>query len=143
MVVAKVFGVEVEALELVDPRFYHMDTALSPLPGGEVLYYPGAFSPEGLAAITARVAADKRIEIGEEDATRLAGNAVAIGNTLVMSSCGAELRAELARRGYEVIEVGLDSFLRSGGSAFCLTLRLDLQAAPTGKADRKLAAAAL
>jgi N-dimethylarginine dimethylaminohydrolase len=44
-----------------------------------------------------------------------------------MSDCGERLRAELAERGYRVVTTPLPSFLRSGGSAFCLTLRLDLR----------------
>ena len=82
-----------------------------------------------LAAIAARTTPDQRIELGEEDANRLAGNAVCIGTRLVMSSCGPGLRNRLAAAGYAVEEVPLTSFLRSGGSAFCLTLRLDAASA--------------
>jgi N-dimethylarginine dimethylaminohydrolase len=102
-----------------------MDTALRPLPRGEVLYVPGAFTAAGRAAIAERVGADWRIEIGEEDACQLAANAVCIGGTLVMSACSGQLQAELVERGYQVAIVPLSAFLRSGGSAFCLTLRLD------------------
>ncbi|MCB1435876.1 MAG: ornithine--oxo-acid transaminase [Rhodobiaceae bacterium] len=126
---ARLFGVATQAMELVDPRFYHIDTALCPLPGGELVYVPHAFSPAGRAAIAARTTPDQRIELGEEDANRLAGNAVCIGTRLVMSSCGPGLRNRLAAAGYAVEEVPLTSFLRSGGSAFCLTLRLDAASA--------------
>ncbi len=126
-IVENTFGVNVAALELCDPRFYHMDTALCPLSQGEVMYVPEAFTAEGRAAIRDRVAMAQRIEIGMEDACQLAANAVCIGDTLVMSACGARLRAELEERGYRVVTVPLGSFLRSGGAAFCLTLRLDLQ----------------
>ena len=60
-----------------------------------------------------------------DDACRLAANAVRIGDTLVMSSCGDRLRSDLTKRGYHVVTSPLCSFLRSGGAAFCLTLRLD------------------
>ena len=50
-VVSDMFGHEVVALELADERFYHMDTALCPLSGGEVMYLPAAFTPAGLAII--------------------------------------------------------------------------------------------
>src|SRR5947208_15094843 len=53
--VAEIFGVDVVALELVDPRFYHLDTALCALPGGELVYFPGAFAPAANAAICERV----------------------------------------------------------------------------------------
>jgi N-dimethylarginine dimethylaminohydrolase len=71
------------------------------------------------------VTADRRIAIGQSDACRLAANAVCLGSTLVMSACSERLRAELTERGYQVAVEPLGAFLRSGGSAFCLTLRLD------------------
>jgi N-dimethylarginine dimethylaminohydrolase len=123
------FGVEAVSLELADPRFYHMDTALCPLTGGDVLYYPGAFTPEGRALLHARIAPAQRIEIGFDDARRFAANAVCLGDTVIMSGCSEDLRARLRLRGYGVTLTPLDSFLRSGGSAFCLTLRLDRRSA--------------
>jgi N-dimethylarginine dimethylaminohydrolase len=128
--VKDMFGQDVVALELADARFYHMDTALAPLPSGEVMYLPGAFSAAGRAAIRERVAPHERIEIAIEDGCRLAANAVALGNTLIMSGCGRRLRAKLHERGYAVVTTPLSSFLRSGGSAFCLTLRLDRRSVP-------------
>ena len=122
------FGVDVVALELADPRFYHMDTALRPLPGGEVMYFPNAFTATGRAAIRERVTPDQRIEIKFDDARRLAANAVSIGQAVLLSDCSSRLRATLEERGYRVVATPLKSFLRSGGSAFCLTLRLDLHA---------------
>lgn len=125
--VERMFGVETLPLELSDPRFYHLDTALCPLPHGDVMYVPAAFTAESRAAIRANVVKAQRVEIGMSDACQLAANAVCIGDTLVMSACGPRLRAELEGRGYQVVTVPLGSFLRSGGAAFCLTLRLDLQ----------------
>jgi N-dimethylarginine dimethylaminohydrolase len=129
--VEDMFGLEVVALKLADARFYHMDTALCPLPGGEVMYLPFAFTPAGRTAIRERVAPHQRIEIGPEDGVRLAANAVCLGSNLVMSGCSEKLRADLTERGYRVITSPLDAFRRSGGSAFCLTLRLDRQSAAT------------
>jgi len=127
--VRDLFAVETVALELVDPRFYHLDTALCPLSGGEVMYVPAAFTPEGIAAIRARVAPADRIEVALADACRLAANAVCVGDAIVMSGCGDRLRRRLAERGYRVIATPLTAFLRSGGAAFCLTLRLDRRSA--------------
>src|SRR5262249_58729029 len=118
------FGREAIALELADPRFYHMDTALAPLPGGEVMYLPEAFTAAGRALIRERVPADARIELAIADGCRLAANAVCLGNTLLMSGLSARLRAELRERGYEVAATPLPSFLKSGGSAFCPTFPL-------------------
>jgi N-dimethylarginine dimethylaminohydrolase len=94
------------------------------------MYLPGAFTAAGHAAIRERVAPHERIEIAIEDGRRLAANTVALGNTLIMSGCGRRLRAELGERGYNVATTPLPSFLRSGGSAFCLTLRLDRRSVP-------------
>ena len=127
--VENVFGVEVVPLKLADPRFYHMDTALCPLPRGELMYIPESFTPEGLAVIRERVPQEQRIEVEIEDARRLAVNAVCVGDNIVLSGCGSDLRARLESRGYRVIATPLSSFLRSGGSAFCLTLRLDRRSA--------------
>jgi N-dimethylarginine dimethylaminohydrolase len=133
--VKDLFGCEAVAIELADERFYHMDTALSPLPGGDVMYLPAAFTAAGRATIRDRVARHERIEIGMEDGCRLAANAVALGRHLVMSQCSERLRDELGERGYTVVTTPLSSFLRSGGSAFCLTLRLDRQSrSPTATA---------
>ncbi len=126
-VVEDVFGLDVVALELVDPRFYHMDTALSALPRGEIMYVPEAFNANGRAIIASHAPASQRIAIAQDDATQLCANAVCIGDDLVMSSCSDRLRAQLTERGYRVVTTPLTAFLRSGGSAFCLTLRLDLK----------------
>jgi N-dimethylarginine dimethylaminohydrolase len=139
--VEDVFGQDVVALELADPRFYHIDTALSALPGGEVMYLPGAFTAAGNAAIRDRVAPHERIEIATEDGCRLAANAVGLGRTLILSGCGRRLRAELRERGYDVVTTPLRSFLRSGGSAFCLTLRLDRRSVPVSATAHKVAVA--
>jgi N-dimethylarginine dimethylaminohydrolase len=119
------FGVPAVALELVDPRFYHMDTALCPLTHGEIMFVPDAFDAQGQALIRDRVEPALRIELGAEDACQFAANTVCVANTLVMSGCSERLRSELEERGYRVVTTPLHSFLRSGGSAFCLTLRLD------------------
>jgi N-dimethylarginine dimethylaminohydrolase len=139
--VEEMFGIPVAALELADPRFYHMDTALSPLPRGEVMYVPEAFTPAGRNVIREHVPRGKRIEIGIEDAAKLAANAVVLGDTLVMAGASDRLRGTLEERGYRVATTPLRSFLKSGGSAFCLTLRLDRRSQPSGRALRQAAVA--
>ena len=119
------FGVQCLALPLADPRFYHLDTAFCALPCGGVIYYPAAFTSAALATIHAHVAPAERIALDRADATCFAANAVCLGRTLVLSSCSQALRARLGERGYTVVETPLHAFLRSGGSACCLTLRLD------------------
>jgi N-dimethylarginine dimethylaminohydrolase len=122
---AATFGVPVVPLQLSDARFYHLDTAFCPLPSGDVIYHAGAFTDEGRAVIAERVAESKRVILSEAEAREFSANAVCVGRTIVMSRCSDALRRRLGRRGYEVVATPLDTFLQSGGSAACLTLRLD------------------
>jgi N-dimethylarginine dimethylaminohydrolase len=128
--VAGFFGRPVVALELASPRFYHLDTCFCPLAGGDILYYPPAFTPRALAEIRERVPASRLIEASDEAAAALCVNAVSIGDTVVMAKAPASLRQALAAHGYRVAEVDLAPFILSGGAAFCLTLRLDHQSIP-------------
>jgi N-dimethylarginine dimethylaminohydrolase len=123
--IATFFGQKLTALELVSARFYHLDVCFCPLAGGEVLYYPPAFSAAALTAIRDLVAPQDLIEATDEDARRFNVNAVNIGDCLVMASASPELVARLAERGYRVLQVDLAPFLLAGGGAYCMTLRLD------------------
>ncbi len=129
-VIDALFGIPSVSLELVDPRFYHLDTAFCVLSGGEVLYVPCAFTEAGRDLITSIVGSDKLITVDAADAERLAANSVSVGKDLVFGHCGDALRTTLESRGYRVHVVPLGSFGRSGGSAYCLTLRLDNQSKP-------------
>jgi N-dimethylarginine dimethylaminohydrolase len=119
------WNVEVTTLKLVDTRFYHLDTCFSPLEKGFLLYYPPAFDAESRAQIEARVPAAKRIAISEEDALAFACNAVNIDDTVVVNRATAAFVKALAQKGFEVIQTPLSEFMKAGGSAKCLTLRLD------------------
>jgi N-dimethylarginine dimethylaminohydrolase len=124
-VVERCFGVGCVALSLADPSFYHLDTAFCALPCGSVVYHPGAFTPAALEIIEWLVAPSQRIALGRADAARFAANAVCFGNVVILSGASETLAAALAARGYVLVATPLDAFLKSGGSACCLTLRLD------------------
>ncbi|THD58656.1 dimethylarginine dimethylaminohydrolase family protein [Phenylobacterium sp.] len=124
-VIRRTFGQEVVGLELVSDRFYHLDTCFCPLSGGQVLYHPEAFTPDALAAIRERVAPADRIEADAAEAAAFCVNAVNLADTLVMAEAPASLRAKLKAQGYRLVEVDLAPFIRSGGAAYCMTLRLD------------------
>ncbi len=125
------FAVPLVPLELVSPRFYHLDTCFLSLSGGEVLYYPPAFSDEGRASIEAVAGRDNVILAHDEDAAGFCVNAVNIGRHIVMARPPQRLRDELTERGYTVTSVDLDPFILSGGGAYCMTLRLDRQSEAT------------
>ena len=134
-VLGETYGVPTVGLELVDPRFYHLDTCFCVLGRGDVLYYRPAFSARALELIEDLVGRDRLIEASDEDACHLAVNSVALGDDAVFCHATEGLRGQLAERGYRTHVVPLDSFNRSGGAAYCLTLRLDV-VDPAGRARR-------
>jgi len=125
LAMAAEFGKPVIRLELATDRFYHLDTCFCPLSGGEILYYPPAFTEESLKILRNTVAAEDLIEATEEDAARFCVNAVCIDRTIIMAKAADDLRRRLTDRGYKLEEVDLDPFILSGGAAYCMTLRLD------------------
>lgn len=129
--VAKSFDVRVLPLELVNTRFYHLDTCFCPLAPGEAIYFPDAFDAYGRKVLTTHV--PKLIPVVESEAHRFGCNAVVVGKTIVHNSQCPQLAADLERAGYRSIEVELDEFLKAGGSAKCLTLRLDGEEAAAWK----------
>ena len=122
--IAEWLDIEVLPLRLMDERFYHLDTCFCPLTGGYLLYYPPAFDGYSNRLIEMRVPAEKRIAISEPDAVNFACNAVNINQTVVMNLVSAELKQRLASVGFTVIETPLTEFLKAGGAAKCLTLRV-------------------
>jgi N-dimethylarginine dimethylaminohydrolase len=121
----EIVGCRVMPLLLVDERFYHLDTALCPLGSGHVMVYFDAFSPHAQTLLRRAIDPDYLIEVGMDDALALACNAVEVGDALVMHSASRPLRERLHDAGYRVFTTELDEFIRAGGSAKCLTLRLD------------------
>ncbi len=116
---------EVLPLALMDPRFYHLDTCLCPLTGGEVIWFPGAFDRQGRTALRDRVPASRRIEVPEEEALRFACNAVCLGRHVVIPEGCPGTTKKLGAHGYQAHAVCLSEFIKAGGAAKCLTLALD------------------
>jgi N-dimethylarginine dimethylaminohydrolase len=116
-------GVRVSPLELVDTRYYHLDTCFCPLSPGEAIWYPPAFDEYGQKAIRAHV--PHLIEAETTEAERFACNAVVIGRKVITNVDCERLHTALRQHGYEPIATPLDEFVKAGGSAKCLTLRLD------------------
>ncbi len=121
---AKWLDIEVLSLRLIDERFYHLDTCFCPLANGYLLYYPGAFDAYSNRLIEMRVAPEKRIAIAEADAVNFACNTVNIDNVVVMNKASDNLKARLGEAGFQILETPLTEFLKAGGAAKCLTLRV-------------------
>jgi N-dimethylarginine dimethylaminohydrolase len=110
-------------LELVNTRFYHLDTCFCPLAPGEAIYYPAAFDAYGRKVLETHIAT--LIPVVEAEANRFGCNAVVVGRKVIVNAGCERLAADLQGRGYEPIAVELNEYLKAGGSAKCLTLRLD------------------
>ncbi len=124
-IIANLLDIEVEPLRLVDERFYHLDTCFCPLEGGTLLYYPAAFDAASQARIAARVPAKRRIEVSDQDALDFACNAVNCGRHVFLNRASADLVQALAAHCYQVRQTPLTEFMKAGGSAKCLTLKLN------------------
>src|SRR6266568_1197892 len=126
---AALFGLPVLSLRLVDPRFYHLDTALCVLDASTAMYYPAAFDDAGRAAIAAHFA--ELIEAKDEDAEVLGLNAVSDGRHVVLPAQAAGLAAQLRDRGFEPVRVDMSELLKGGGGPKCCTLELRPLRTPT------------
>jgi len=123
-ILKETWGIEVISLRLIDPRFYHLDTCFCPLFGGYVLYYPEAFDAMSRSAIESRYTPENRIEVSTEDALRFACNAINVGRTILLNEVSMQLSRRLESHGFRVVQVLLTEFLKAGGAAKCLVLRL-------------------
>jgi N-dimethylarginine dimethylaminohydrolase len=120
----KWFDRELVSIHLTDSRFYHIDTAFCPLTDGYLLYHPPAFDYESRLAIEKRVPSEKRIVVDTDDAGNFACNAVNVGEDIFVHKASSALKSRIQKRGFRLHELNLSEFLKSGGSAKCLTLRL-------------------
>ncbi len=121
--IGELLGLRVLPLELVDPYYYHLDTCFCPLAEGEAIYFPSAFDDYGQKVLQENV--KKLLLVEEKEAKRFACNAVVVGRRVITNTGCPQLHKTLRASGYEPKETPLDEFVKSGGSAKCLTLRLD------------------
>lgn len=133
---AKWLDIEVLSLRLIDERFYHLDTCFCPLSGGYLLYYPEAFDSYSNRLIEMRVPAEKRIAIAEVDAVNFACNAVNVHDVIIMNLISGELEQRLTAAGFKVEQTSLSEFLKAGGAAKCLTLRINEPVLPEVHANQ-------
>jgi N-dimethylarginine dimethylaminohydrolase len=126
--VARLFGREVVTLGLVNPNFYHLDTAvavLDPLTGDEdanIAYLPSAFDAKSLAILSDRY--PDAIIVSEEDASILGLNSISDGYNVVIAARATGFERQLRERGYNPIGVDLSELLLGGGGVKCCTLEL-------------------
>ncbi|MFE0461465.1 dimethylargininase [Kitasatospora sp. NPDC058965] len=119
---AEVLGRPVVTLELVDPRYYHLDTALAVLSETEIMYYPAAFSAASRTVL--RQLYPDAVLAGAEDAVVFGLNAVSDGRHVVLPEAAVRLADTLRGRGFVPIGVDVTELLKAGGSVKCCTLEL-------------------
>lgn len=131
--VGRTLGCRVIPLELVDPYYYHLDTCFCPLDESTAIYYPGAFDDYGRRVLENLV--PDLIEVSPDEAQAFACNAVVVGRTVVTNIGCDRLHDTLAARGFHAVATPLGEFVKAGGSAKCLTLRLDGEEAAAWKRE--------
>lgn len=122
----------IKPLELVDERFYHLDTCFCSLLDGYIMYYPPAFSDDAQQSIHAAFPTEKRIIVNDEDAAHFVCNAVLVATDKIPSKKGVifvnaisdELQTQLDSLGYKVQIQPVSEFRKAGGANQCLTLKL-------------------
>ena len=120
--IAAAVRMPVISLELVDPRFYHLDTALAVLDDRAIAYYPPAFSPAAQKQL--RALFPGAIVVGSSDAYVLGLNAVSDGLHVVHPSAATGFAAQLRDAGFEPVGVDLSELLKGGGSVKCCTMEV-------------------
>jgi N-dimethylarginine dimethylaminohydrolase len=120
--IAALVRMPVVSLELVDPRFYHLDTALAVLDDTTIAYYPPAFSDEARAQLLELF--PDAIEVGSADADVLGLNAVSDGLNVVLPAAATGFAEQLHEAGFRPIGVDLSELLKGGGSVKCCTLEV-------------------
>jgi len=120
------YGREVVTLHLVDPSFYHLDTAFAVLDSaggpGSVAYLPKAFSAESLAILQERF--PDAVLVNDEDAAVLGLNSFSDGKNVIIASRATDFERQLRERGFVPHGVDLSELLLGGGGVKCCTLEL-------------------
>src|SRR6195952_3041034 len=120
--VAEITGLSVTSLELVDPRFYHLDTALAVLDDTTIAYYPPAFSDEARSRLQ-RLFPDA-IQVATADAYVLGLNVVSDGKHVLLPVNATGFAMQIADAGFEPIGIDLSELFKGGGSVKCCTLEV-------------------
>ncbi|MEU5210362.1 dimethylargininase [Streptomyces sp. NPDC020742] len=113
------FGAPAISLRLVDPLFYHLDTALFALDDENIAYYPDAFSP-GCREVLARLFPEAVVAT-RDDALAFGLNSVSDGRHVFIAPQATGLIDQLADRGYVPVPVDLSEFHKAGGGIKCCT----------------------
>lgn len=121
---ARLLGVEVLSLELVDQRFYHLDLSFCPLGDRRAIVAPHAWDAYGRKVVEHLV--PEPLVLEPEEALTFCANSVVVGTTIVMPACPPRVGRQLEAWGFDIVVCPVDEFLKAGGGVRCLTLALDV-----------------
>jgi N-dimethylarginine dimethylaminohydrolase len=122
---SKLLGVAVRSVELVDPRYYHLDITFCPLDSTRAILWPGAWDAYGRRVMEALV--PEPLVLEPEEAERFVANSVVVGRTVLLPACPPRVGRQLEAWGFTPVEVDVGEFMKAGGGCRCLTLALDVQ----------------
>lgn len=117
--VGKVLNTEIISLELINEKFYHLDTCLMVLDKDTVFYYPDAFSKKSIGDLQSRI--PNLILIDEHDVENFASNSVVVDSTVIMHVGSVKMPSQIEELGYRVVNIDIGEFVKAGGGAHCLT----------------------
>ena len=120
--IATVYGRKVISLSLINPSFYHLDTALAVIDPETIAYLPSAFDESSLEILRGRY--PDAIIATEEDAAILGLNSFSDGHNVVIAEKAVTFAKDLRERGYNPLGVDLSELLLAGGGVKCCTLEL-------------------
>jgi N-dimethylarginine dimethylaminohydrolase len=120
--IADIVGLPVVSLQLVNPRFYHLDTALTVLDDTTIAYYPPAFTDCSRAQL--EMLFPDAIVVESADAYRFGLNAVSDGRHVVHPAAAVGFAEQLSQAGFEPTGVEMSELLKGGGSVKCCTLEV-------------------
>jgi N-dimethylarginine dimethylaminohydrolase len=121
-IVAEIIQRKILSLKLTNDWFYHLDTCFCPLDTYAAIYYPAAFDADALKVLENHI--ETLIAVTEEEAHRFACNAIVVEKNVIMNDGCPKIRGQLESLGFSVFEIQLTEFIKAGGSAKCLMLKV-------------------
>ncbi len=122
--ISELLNIPIISMELSTNSFYHLDTCFCPLKDDYLIYYPQAFDEYANRVIESNVPAEKRIIVNEEESSYFTCNAVNIDNYVVTNKTTERFSKLLEEKGFKHIQTDLSEYMKAGGAAKCLTLKI-------------------
>lgn len=110
---------EIVQLELINPKFYHLDTALQYIGEGRFLTAKDAFSEDSLKKLQKY---GELVRLNREDSDAFCANCIVFEKNIIMSNPSKELENKLKDFGFKIFKNNMSEFIKSGGAVRCVSL---------------------